>query len=210
MANRPTSMTPLQCAHWVLLWMFLMDMYNGQYLFWPVATETVILLLPKITGINNDLCVLGSLEMMSCAPYQSVQKFKCVNYTYCLLPRPISGYKMLKAMVIICTVLLIWQIAIFIKKLCKSKHILRSCLGSWYHTSYLTSIHAALSPSGTSPPYFTMKHCHCTPPRGVESIMVYISVWLQNGDSSWWGFWEEHQTSNSISMSPPDTWLQQN
>ena len=51
-------------------------------------------------------------------------KFKCVNYTYHLLPRPISRHKMLKAMVIICVVLLIWWIVPFTNKFWKSEHIL--------------------------------------------------------------------------------------
>ncbi len=37
----------------------------GQYSLLLVATETVVLLLPRIMGTNMDPCVFGSLAMRS-------------------------------------------------------------------------------------------------------------------------------------------------
>lgn len=42
-----------------------MDKYTGQYSLLPVPTETVVLSLPKMTGMTIAPCVFGSSAMVS-------------------------------------------------------------------------------------------------------------------------------------------------
>ena len=51
-ARNPMSTKPLPCAQRMRLWMFPIEPYNGQNSFWPVATDTVVLSLPSMTGTN--------------------------------------------------------------------------------------------------------------------------------------------------------------
>ena len=90
----------LACGHWNHR---LVTSKNNRYEHWSMCSWVLR---------NDILCTLSE-----CA------KFKCVSYMYHLLPRPISGHKMLKVMVIICVMFLIWWIVEFTKKFWKSEHI---------------------------------------------------------------------------------------
>jgi hypothetical protein len=60
---------------------------------WPVATETVILSVPSIIGINIDPCVSGSVAMISFEKKELVNVMGFPRSTYTLIPRPISAHK---------------------------------------------------------------------------------------------------------------------
>ena len=49
----------------MLLWMLPMDKHTGQYSFWPVPMETVVLLLEMIMGMSMDPCVPRSTAIVS-------------------------------------------------------------------------------------------------------------------------------------------------
>ena len=67
-AKKPSKTRPFRWARQVVLWIFLIDRYIGQYSLLPVATETVVLLLPRMMGTNIApwLWVSGSLLIISC------------------------------------------------------------------------------------------------------------------------------------------------
>lgn len=66
-------MTPFPCPRRAVFVMFPGDTYTGWYSWWPVATETVVLSLPQITGTNIAPCVEASTDILSYA--NSMSKF---------------------------------------------------------------------------------------------------------------------------------------
>ena len=64
-ARKPRRTRPFLCARRALLWMFPMERYTGQYSVCPVATETVVLSLPRMMGTSMDPCVMGSSAIIS-------------------------------------------------------------------------------------------------------------------------------------------------
>jgi hypothetical protein len=58
--------------------------------------------------------------------------------------------------------------------------------GSQNQTSYSASIHDGILLTGWVPLYCKLKDSHARSLRGVESIVLYISVALENGGSSPW------------------------
>ena len=63
--KKPMTATAPLCAWRTWLRTLPIDKYKGQYSVWPVATETTILSLLRITGTNSDPCVEGSLAISS-------------------------------------------------------------------------------------------------------------------------------------------------
>ena len=64
-ARKPRSTTLLRWVRWMLLWMLPMDKYTGQYSFWPVPMETVVLSLEMMIGTSMDPCVPGLTAIVS-------------------------------------------------------------------------------------------------------------------------------------------------
>ncbi len=58
-------MTAFWWAHLTMLWTNPINMYNGWYSTWPVATDTVVLSLPRIIGQYTAPLVLGSALYIS-------------------------------------------------------------------------------------------------------------------------------------------------
>ena len=63
--RKPRSTKPSRWALQTLLWILPIDKYTGQYSLLPVATKTVVLLLPIIIGTIIESCMFGSFAMMS-------------------------------------------------------------------------------------------------------------------------------------------------
>ena len=92
--RKPTRTRPDPCARLILLWMLPIEAYRGQYSMWPVATETVVLSLPRTMGTNKAPCVEGSSEIISLIrTYLSHGAHQQINVHLLLFPSPISGHK---------------------------------------------------------------------------------------------------------------------
>lgn len=75
------------------LWTFPTERYTGWYSCCPVATETVVLSLPSITGMKIAPWVSRSTEIRSFQDRVSDHRHFWKKGTYTLLPCPICGHE---------------------------------------------------------------------------------------------------------------------
>ena len=170
-AKKPRTM-PFQCACQVLLRMFPIDMYTGQYWLWPVAMETVVLSLPSIIGTNMDPCVSGSWVMMSCVDYLWVIPARVKYIQTACFQTQLPDMKLWKWWLLSASYSWNGEQSNSPSKSGLVSILWMSSLGLQNQTSNSSSIHGNLSLLGISPSYFTMKLSHGTSPMGVESIML--------------------------------------